>query len=164
MKTLVTTLLLGSLSLTGMHSAFADDDREEKHGYHSEHHGEHGGKYCDKHGKGNRIERMKQHLGLTDDQVKKMQDLREKYQPQKQALREKMRDTRKQLRDVMHAEQLDQREVKILANKIGDLKAEKIMLHAKKRSEMNAILTPEQRQKMRDWKQKRHEHHHGDHN
>lgn len=149
MNKTVTTLLISSLALGGFTVANADNDYYEK--------GEYSGKYCDKKGKGfgSRIERMTKHLGLNDEQVKQARAVRDNFHPQMTTLRDSMKDTRKQLREVMHGKSVNQDDVKKLATKMGDLKAEKIILHSKMQAEMNKILTVEQREKMKEFKKNR---------
>jgi len=150
MNKIVTTMLVSSLTLGGFALANAsDDNRYEKR--------EHAGKYCDKHGKGfdSRIERMTEHLGLNDEQAKQVRAVRDNYHPQMLALRDKIKANRKQLREVMHADTVDQAKVEKLAQKMGALKADKIILRSKMRVEMNKVLTNEQRKKMSERKEGR---------
>jgi len=174
MNKIVTTLLVSSLALGGFTLANAsdddryeryeryehsdDDDRYERKGYK--------GKYCDKHGKksGDRMERMIKHLELSDEQATQVRSIRDSYQPKMQALREKMQENRKQLREEMHAETIDQEKVKKLADKMGDLKADKIILRAEKRNKIHNVLTNEQREKMKEMKERRgYKYKHGHH-
>lgn len=162
MNKIVTTLLISSLALAGFSVANADDDRYER-GERYEHGGHHG-KYCNKHGmKGQRLEHMIEHLGLSDEQATKVRSIRDEYMPRQQALRTKMQATRQQLREVMHADAIDQDQVKQLSRAMGDLKADKIMLHAQMRGKIHEVLTTKQREKMKTWKQQRgYKHMHGD--
>ena len=127
-------------------------DRYEKH----ERDG-HKGKYCNKQGKksGYRMEKMIKHLGLSDEQATKVRSIRESFQPKMEALRDKMKDNRKQLREVMHADNIDQSKVKQLAQTMGDLKANKIILRAEMRNEIHKVLTKAQREKMKKHKEHR---------
>jgi len=164
MNKIATTLLVSSLALGGFSLANADDDRYERferyeHSEDDDRYERHGykGKYCDKHGKksGHRMERMIKHLDLSDEQATQVRSIRDSYQPKMIALREKMKESRKQLREEMHAETIDQDKVKKLAQTIGDLKAEKIILRAEKRNKVHKVLTEEQRNKMKEMKQRR---------
>ena len=164
MNKIATTLLVSSLALGAFSLANADDDRYERHERyeHSEdddRYERHGykGKYCDKHGKksGQRMERMIKHLDLSDEQATQVRSIRDSYQPKMQALREKMQENRKQLREEMQSETIDQEKVKKLAQATGDLKAEKIILRAEKRNKIHNVLTKEQREKMKEMKERR---------
>ena len=137
MNKLLTTLLVSSLALGGMTLANADSEYYGK--------GEHKGKYCQK----GRIERMAEKLDLSESQLKQVREIQEKYRPEKQALRDKMKSSRQQLREVMQVENIDQAKVRKLAQQLGDLKAEKIVLRSQIRSEMNKVLSKEQREKMK---------------
>ena len=172
MNKIVTTVLLGSLALGGFTVANADydgykrydgDDRYE----HSEDHdryerGEHKGKYCNKHGKksSGRMEYMIKHLDLSEQQAKQVRSIRENYQPKMQALREKMKENRKELREAMHADTIEQGKIKKLAQTMGELKTNKIMLRSEMRAEIHKVLTKEQREKMKSMKGKHGYKHH----
>lgn len=156
MNKLLTALLVGSLTLGGLTLAKADDDDKGK--------GEYKGRYCEYGmGRASRIERMAEALGLSESQLKQVREIQEKYHPKKQVLRDKMKSSRQQLREVMQSDNVDQGKVSKLAQQIGDLKAEKIMLRVQKYSEMNKVLTKEQREKMKEMFKNRakwrHEHH-----
>lgn len=146
MNRILPALIVSSLALGGLAVAQADDDRQERRGQH--------GKYCDKHGKdfGSRIERMAQRLNLTEEQTKQVRAIKEKYRPDMRKLADRKRDTRRQLREVMHADNVDQDKVKKLARKMGGLTTEKIILHGKKKAEINKVLSKEQREQMRQLK------------
>jgi len=164
MNKIATTLLVSSLALGGFTLANADDDRYERHEkedrYKKDDHYEryeHKGKYCNKHGKksGYRMEKMIKRLGLSDEQATKVRSIRESFQPKIEALRDKMKESRKQLREEMHAEKIDQSKVKELARKIGDLKANKIILRAEMRSNIHNVLTNTQREELKKRKEQR---------
>jgi len=164
MNKLATTLLVSSLALGGFTLANASDDRYERyeryeHSEDDDRYERHSykGKYCDKHGKksGQRMERMIKHLELSDEQATQVRSIRDSYQPKMKALREKMKENRKQLREEMRAETIDQEKVEKLAKSMGDLKADKIILRAEKRSKIHDVLTKEQREKMKEMKERR---------
>lgn len=116
------------------------------------HHGEHMGKGCER-GKF-RLEKMKDELGLSDEQVTKLTSIRESYQPRMEELRDKSRDNREKLRDAKFADKVDMDSIKKLAEVQGDLKTQKIILHAEMRNELHAVLTAEQLAKVKEMKQK----------
>lgn len=161
MNKITTTLLVSSLALGGFTLANADDDRYEREdryekGEYNKHDGRKG-KYCDKQGKksGYRMEKMIKHLGLSDEQATKVRSIRESYKPKMEALRNKKKENRKQLREVMHADNIDQNKVKQLAQTMGDLKANKIILRAEMRSNIHKVLTKAQREEMKKHKEHR---------
>jgi len=158
MNKIATTLLVSSLALGGFTLANADDDRYE--GYEKNDRYEHGGykgKYCDKHSKksGYRMEKMIKKLGLSDEQATKVRSIRENFQPKMKALHEKMKENRKQLREEMHAENIDMNKVKKLAQTMGELKANKIILRSEMRNNIHKVLTKEQREELKKRKEYR---------
>lgn len=156
MKKFVTAIVITGLTLGGATLATADSD------YHGK--GEHHGKYCEKGKKhGDRIERMRAELGLSESQVKQMQEIKDKFKPQKQALREKMRDNRKQLRTLMHADSMNEAAINKAATVQAELVKEKILLRSKMKAEMNKVLTAEQREKMKTLREQRMEERHEKH-
>ena len=168
MNKIATTLLVSSLALGGFTLANADDDRYE--GYEKDNHYErdgYKGKYCNKHGKksGYRMEKMIKKLDLSDEQATKVRSIRESFQPKMEALYEKMKENRKQLREEMHAENIDMNKVKKLAQKMGDLKANKIVLRSEMRNNIHKVLTKAQREELKKRKEYRgykdkHDYHH----
>ena len=151
MNKIATTLMISSLVLGGFAVANAsdDDDHYERRGY--------SGKYCDKDDKhfGSRFERMTERLNLSEGQTKQVRSIRDNFRPKITTLADKMRDNRKQLREVMHEDTIDQGKVKQLAQVIGDLKTDKIILRAEMKAKMHKVLTKEQREEMKEWKGRR---------
>ncbi len=157
MNIIATTLLVSSLALGGFAVANADDDRYDDDRYERDDHDErygYSGKSCEKYGKkfGKRMEYMIERLELNEEQEKQVRSIRDSYHPKVEALRDKMRDNRKQLRETMHADTIDQAKVKQLAQQIGDLKTDKIILRAQMRNEFHKVLTKEQLEKMKNSK------------
>ena len=156
MNKITTTLLISSLALGGFTIANADDDYYEKRGHSYEKH-ERSGKHCDKHGKrsDSRIDRMIERLDLNDEQTKQVRLIRDNYRPEMDSLSDKMKGNREQLRELMQEDTIDQDQVKQLAQVIGDLKTDKIILRSDMRAEFNQVLTKEQREKMENWRGRR---------
>jgi Spy/CpxP family protein refolding chaperone len=160
MKKGMSVLLVAALVGGGMSVAYADrDGYESHHEYGERHHGKEG-KHCKKGGKF-RIEKMREHLGLSDEQVKKMESIREKFKPKMQALREKSKANRAKLREAKHADKVNMSEIKALAKAQGELKTQKIILKAEKRQAIHAVLTKEQLSKMQEMR-KQHRENRGD--
>jgi len=149
MNKLVKTLLIGSLTLGGFTMANASPDHFDKPG--------HAGKSCGKHEKdrGARIEKMIERLDLDEGQAEQVRNIRDNYHPQMEQLKEKMKDNRQQLRELVQADALDQEQVRVIAEAIGDLKTEKIILRTTMKSEIRMVLTEEQREEMKQWKKRR---------
>ena len=112
---------------------------------------------------GMRIERMAKKLDFSESQLKQAREIQAKYQPQMQTLYDKKKATRQELRAVMHADNIDQAAVKKLAQQQGDLNAQKIILRSQMRTEINKVLTAEQRTKMEEMRKNRGEKHYGEH-
>jgi len=144
MNKIAITLLAGSLALGGFGLVNAGDDRYEKRDYY-----EGKGKRCDNKGmRGEyRLERMTEKLGLSDEQASRIKSIQEKYAPEKQALRSKMFENSQALRDAMHSGKADQPKIQQLAETMGNLKTEKILLKSKMHGEVSQVLTKEQRLK-----------------
>ena len=158
MKKGILALIFATLVGGGINFAMADS--EGFHGHDREfgegHHGKEG-KHCKKHGEF-RLEKMREELGLSDEQVKQITSIREKYQPRMQELREKSKANREKLREMRHADEVDMGKVKDLAKVQGDLKTQKIILMAEKHNEIHSVFTKEQLGKLKEMKQKFHEH------
>lgn len=151
MNKIATTLIISSLAVGGFAVANAsdDDDRYERRGYST--------KKCDKHrkGPGSRMERMIERLDLNDEQTTQVRSIRDSYRPKMEILSDKIRGNRQQLREVMHEDTINQNKVKELAQVMGDLKTDKIILRAEMKAEMHKVLTKEQREEMKEWKGRR---------
>ena len=144
MNRLVITLLAGGLTLSAMGLVHADDDRTDKRAYHEGYHCKYKG------GAGHseqRLQRMTQVLGLSADQASRIKAIQDKYSEQKQQLRTKMHESRMQLREAMNAGPVDEAGVQKLAQDMGNLKADMILLHSKIHTEIDQVLTPEQIEK-----------------
>lgn len=149
MNRLLSTLLLTGL-ITGSLSTASADPGKIRDGE-----SDWGGKYCNKHrmqggGEELRLERMAEHLGLSDEQLARVRAIFDKYRPEQRTLRDRMRENHKQLREQMHQETPDQARIEKLAKAQGDLKAQMIMLKGKIHAEMNKVLTAEQRKQMQE--------------
>ncbi|MBI1921455.1 MAG: Spy/CpxP family protein refolding chaperone [Geobacter sp.] len=93
-----------------------------------------------------RIARMTKKLKLSDAQKEQVQAIVKGEKEQVAPLMEKLKENRKALREATEVESFDEAAVKALADKQAGLQAELIVAHAKVRSRINAILTPEQRE------------------
>lgn len=88
-----------------------------------------------------RAAKMQEALGLSDTQMSEIQAIRERYQPQKQALREEAK--------ALKEGGASREEIK---EALGDRKQ---ALREQVKSEIQAILTPEQAQKLEELKEER---------
>lgn len=136
---LVTSLLVCSVGLVTIASAKSSGDGP---GYgRSSHHAGHG--QCD-HGKGRYLKRLARCLDVTDEQRAEFEAVMSKSRKQMAELRDEMRANRTQLRDLTRQAEFDEAAVRGMADRQGDLKAEMIVLRARQRSEIKALLTDEQ--------------------
>ena len=166
MKKIISAVLVGSMALGGLSIAITSGD-------YNDHRGGHHGKYCKQGGEGkyekghhkkgieHRMQRMMKHLELSEEQATKVRSVFDKHSEQLSALRTEKMSNRQALRASMHADNMDMAVIEKLAKKQGTLKTEKILVKAKIKSEINAILTDEQRAKKKEMRGKRG---HGEHN
>ena len=155
MKQTIAVVLATVMLAGGSGLVLADYERGE--GYHKMQYrdGHHGfGHHDYKRGCGS-FERMADELNLTDDQVKKMRAIKDKYRPQKQALADKARDNRKALRALMDKDSVKDSEIRKLADARGKIKADVIFLKKKMKLEMRDVLTTEQRAKWKELRESR---------
>lgn len=92
-------------------------------------------------------------LDLSDEQRTELGKLRQQFLPQMGELRGKMQANHEQLRAQMHGGTADEAAIAELADQKGALMAEMIKLHAAQRARMQALLTDEQREQMRQRRQ-----------
>jgi Spy/CpxP family protein refolding chaperone len=95
-----------------------------------------------------RIERMADMLDLTKEQRDKVRAIVDKSRPQTRELRDKMADNRNQLRTLAQQGSPKEADVRKLADTQGKLMADMIVQRTKVRTEIHAVLTPEQREKL----------------
>jgi Spy/CpxP family protein refolding chaperone len=95
------------------------------------------------------IDRMAQRLDLTTEQRDKVRAIVDKARPQTRELRDKLSENRKQLQALTQQGTAKEGEVRKLADAKGKLIADMIVQRSKLRNEIDAVLTPEQREKLR---------------
>jgi Spy/CpxP family protein refolding chaperone len=110
------------------------------------------------HGHGNRIERMKEHLGLSDQQATRIQAIDTKYEPERKALRDKMRGNRDRMRALMDKGNASESDVRKIADAQAKIKADMMVLHFKMKQEMDKVLTKEQLEKRQQFRKHWREH------
>jgi Spy/CpxP family protein refolding chaperone len=94
------------------------------------------------------IERMAQKLDLTTEQRDKVRAIVDKARPQTGALRDKLGANRQQLQALAQQGTAQEADVRKLADTQGKLIADMIVQRNQVRSEISAVLTPEQREKL----------------
>jgi Spy/CpxP family protein refolding chaperone len=109
------------------------------------------GEYCMR-GRGmdseSHVNRMVERLDLTKEQRDKVRTIVDKARPQTRDLHDKLSENRKQLRALTQQGTVMEGDIRKLADSQGKLIANKIVQRSKLQAEVNAVLTPEQREKM----------------
>ena len=93
-------------------------------------------------------ERLIRFLDLNDAQRDEVRGIADAAQPQLRELSDAMRDGHQQLREIAEAETLDTGALRIAADQQGDLVSDMIVLGAGVMTEVRAVLTPEQLEKV----------------
>lgn len=98
--------------------------------------------------------RVRQELNLTEQQTTKLRDLQ--VQQQKSALEQRARMQVKQLelRELLRSESPDRAAAERVINELGDLQKSRMKAQLDQRLAFQQVLTPEQRQKLRDWRER----------
>jgi Spy/CpxP family protein refolding chaperone len=94
---------------------------------------------------GMHLERMAQVLDLTAAQKEKVSAIVKAEQEKTAPLRQQLADNHEQFRKLTLSEKFDEAAVRALAAKQAQIKTEMMVSHAKAKSEIYALLTPEQR-------------------
>jgi len=115
-----------------------------------------------------RMETMARVLDLTADQQQQIEAILAASREAKRPIREKLRENKQALRTAAKAETVNQEQIRALATEGGALKADLLLSRIATRKQVDALLTPEQRElqeKIRPLLKhrfgKRHKHHHG---
>ena len=108
--------------------------------------------------KGDRpFEHMARMLELTDEQKQTLAAHKDEQRANYREQRQQVREAQRALHQAV-ANNADEAEVAILADKLGDLNAQQVIARAKDKQFLLSILTPEQKEKMEQMKSKRKEH------
>lgn len=94
-----------------------------------------------------RVDRLAARLDLNAEQREQVRAIIDKAQPETLALREKLNDNRQQLQTLARDGDARESEVRKLAEAQGKLMADMIVQRTKVHSAINAVLTPEQRER-----------------
>ena len=154
MRKLTQTLLISSILTV---SAVAAGTAFAGHGkggacFHGKHMGMgHGGFDSER-----RLERMTQKLDLSAEQQDQIKAIFDANQAERQALRENMQQNREALRNLMTTDSPNEADIRALAETQGQFKANMIVMKAKTRQAIAAVLTDEQKAKMQAMRDKRH--------
>lgn len=94
------------------------------------------------------IQGMARRLDLDDTQIEQLTNIVESTKPEMELLRENGRENRKAMRELDVNDQDYGAKLQNLAAAKGELEASSAVLFGRMRADMNAILTPEQQQKL----------------
>jgi protein CpxP len=106
-----------------------------------------------------RINRLAEHLELSAAQRDKVRAIVDQSRPAMRAVHDKMRDNRQAMRALMQQEKPADNEIRRLAEARGKLVAEMAVLRARMKSDIHAVLTPEQRDKLKQHMEQRRSRH-----
>ncbi len=99
------------------------------------------------------MERMAKRLDLTATQQEQIRAILESHRPQIRSVHERIREQRKALADAS-SNGFDENAVRAEADVLGDLVAEAAVLMSRVRADINEVLTPEQREKLKEFQQR----------
>ncbi len=94
-------------------------------------------------------EEMKAKLKLTDEQVNKISAINLEYKKQFMGFHEKIAPKHIKLRKILLEDNVDLKEVRGLLKEISDLRVETNLLMIQQRLDIEKVLTPEQRTKLK---------------
>jgi|GEM_PF-530615 len=94
-------------------------------------------------------ERMREKLNLTDDQMDKIEDLNEKYFDEHKKIRDKIRPKMRALRKLLDQDAVDIDKARVILKEISELQVETRILMIRQKSDIDKVLTKEQRDKAR---------------
>lgn len=94
-------------------------------------------------------------LKLSAAQQEEMLNIINKYQPEREGLRNRMMESRRNLRAVMHAEPFNEGEARKAFREASATREDIFVLGAKMMSELKAVLTPEQKQFIKERREQR---------
>jgi len=112
-------------------------------------------------GPGNRFARMVKKLDLTEAQQEQVKAILESEREKAAPLLQQLAESREKIRKAIEAERLDEAAVRTLAASQNETRVELVVSRARARSQIFALLTPEQREsarKLRPWGEGRHGH------
>lgn len=94
-------------------------------------------------------ERMKKDLNLTDEQVARIEGINKEHRKKMLDYKEKLAPREIQLKKLLLEDTVDMARVRTLLKEIGDLRVELQALRIEHRLDIEKVLTPDQKTKMR---------------
>jgi Spy/CpxP family protein refolding chaperone len=92
---------------------------------------------------------MKKKFGLSDEQIDAIEEINQKYREHLLDIRDKLQPKHSRLRKMLLKEKIDLNDVNSLLREIAELEVELRMARIRQRIEIDNLLTPEQRKKIR---------------
>jgi Spy/CpxP family protein refolding chaperone len=93
---------------------------------------------------------MARHLDLNDEQRVQVRAILDSTRPEADRLAESMLENREAMKKLQHSGSFDEARVRETAERRGALVTEMTVLKARVHSQIHAILTPEQRERMEE--------------
>lgn len=106
------------------------------------------------HGGWRKLKRAFAQLELSDEQKQTLASIKQSNKEAWRSSHSKMRDFRDQMRELMHTEQVDENAIRNLTSQMATQRAEQILLGLEVRSQALAVLTPEQKAKFDEMRDK----------
>jgi len=97
-------------------------------------------------GPGKRIDRIAEKLNLTEAQKEQVKAILASEREKAEPLRQQLAENRKNLRKAIEAQPFDEATVRTLAAKQNETRVELVVSRARARSQIYALLSPEQRE------------------
>ena len=97
-----------------------------------------------------KIARMTRHLDLNDEQRVQVRAILDSTRPEADRFAESMLENREAMRQLRQSGTFDEAQVREIAEQRGELIVDMSVLKARVHSQIHAILTPEQRERMQE--------------
>ncbi len=94
-------------------------------------------------------------LDLSETQKTEVLSIIAKYQDKRQSTRETLRETRVNLRNAMKSEQFNEDGIRTAYREVSSIQEDLLVLRMQMRSELKALLTPEQSELLKEKRERR---------
>jgi len=96
-------------------------------------------------------------LNLSETQKTEVLSIIDKYQDRRQSTREKLRETRGTLANAMQSEEINEDGIRTAYRQVSSIREDMLILRIQMRSELRALLTPEQLELLKEKRSQRSE-------
>ena len=100
------------------------------------------------------IDRMTRRLDLTPEQSKQVETIVKETQQQMNDARKNIKENRKKLHELMQQDEYNEADIRKIADELGELKSDMIVLRSQQMHKIREILTEEQRARMNDMRER----------